>query len=209
MFLDVWRRRRVSRRVREFAPASGERTLRGGGAASGLVIRQQTSHTRAAATRCPGSHLKFSREVHCTKKCCTQSTAFGDRALGATKDTITTEPTKRLAVISSNVRGGFFRTLDRRAAMRAATRRHSGKGRAVPERCPSISVFLHSTRGVPSRPVQRDRDIASRAAGKAAGRSRRHARILRDGIRCSTYSLLGLRSRRRGCIQPLKLGTGR
>ena len=42
--------------------------------------------------------------------------------------------------------GGFFRTLDRRAAMRAATRRHSGKGRAVPERCPSISVLLRSTR---------------------------------------------------------------
>jgi hypothetical protein len=185
VFLDVWRRRRVSRRVREFAPASGERTLRGGGAASGLVIRQQTSHTRAAATRCSGSHLKFSREVHCTKKCCTQSTAFRDRALGATKDTITTEPTKRLAVVSSNVRGGFFRTLDRRAAMRAATRRHSGKGRAVPERCPSISVLLRSTRftGVRSRPVQRDRDIASRAAGKATGRSRRRARIQRDGIR--------------------------
>ena len=84
----------------------------------------------------PGSHLKFSREVHCTKKCCTQSTAFGDRALGATKDTITTEPTKRLPVVSSNVRGGFFRTLDRRAAMRAATkapqRKRPCRSRALP-----------------------------------------------------------------------------
>jgi DNA-binding response OmpR family regulator len=30
--------------------------------------------------------------------------------------------------------------------MRAARRRHSGKGRAVPERCPSISVLSWSTR---------------------------------------------------------------
>ena len=30
--------------------------------------------------------------------------------------------------------------------MRAARRRHSGKGRAVPERCPSISVLSRSTR---------------------------------------------------------------
>ena len=47
-----------------------------------------------------------------------------------------TEPTKRLAVISSNVRGGFFRTLDRRAAMRAATkapqRKRPCRSRALP-----------------------------------------------------------------------------
>jgi hypothetical protein len=89
--------------------------------------------------------------------------------------------------------------------------------KAVP--FPSVArrsqFFLCSTRftGVPSRPVQRDRGIASRAAGKAIGRSRRHARILRDGIRSSTYSLLGLFAsrltvRRRGCIQTLKVGTG-
>ena len=97
--------------------------------------------------RCSGGHLKFSREVHCTKKCCTQSTVVGDHVLTQGKDTITTEPTKTLAVVSSKCSGGIFsRTLDRRAAMRAATRRHSGKGRAVPERCPSISVLSHSTR---------------------------------------------------------------
>jgi hypothetical protein len=47
-----------------------------------------------------------------------------------------TEPTKRLAVTSSNVRGGFFRTLDRRAAMRAATkapqRKRPCRSRALP-----------------------------------------------------------------------------
>src|SRR4051812_6124745 len=35
---------------------------------------------------------------------------------------LTPEPIIRLDVASSNVRGGFFRTLDRRAAMRAATK---------------------------------------------------------------------------------------
>jgi hypothetical protein len=117
---------------------------------------------------------------------------------GATKDTITTEPTKRLAVISSNVRGGFFRTLDRRAAMRAATRRHSGKGRAVPERCPSISVFLRSTRLRAcvrvrcseieiSHRVLRARQPAGRGVMRVSCAMEFAARL----IRCSAYGPVG------------------
>jgi hypothetical protein len=62
----------------------------------------------AAATRCSGSHLKFLREVHCTKKCCTQSTLVGDRALAQGRTQLRRNQAKHWLLSVRNVRGGFF-----------------------------------------------------------------------------------------------------
>jgi len=56
---------------------------------------------------------------------------------------LTPEPMARLCVASSNVRGGFFPNIGSTGNEHGPLpRRHSGKGSAVPERCPSISVFF-------------------------------------------------------------------
>jgi hypothetical protein len=94
----------------------------------------------------------------------------GDHVLTQGKDTIATEPTKTLAVVSSKCSGGIFSEhwID---GQRCGPLQGAIAEKAVP--FPSVArrsqFFLCSTRftGVPSRPVQRDRDIASRAAGKA------------------------------------------
>jgi hypothetical protein len=68
-------------------------------------------------------------------------------------------------------------------------RRHSGKGRAVPERCPSISVLLRSTRftGAISLALGAAERVASRVTGKATGSG-----VIRHPVRSVSRALHAL-----------------
>ena len=74
--------------------------------------------------------------MHCTQKCCSKSTAAGDCDPMRTKALLTPERICILDVATTNVRGDFFRTLDRRAVMRAASkapqRKRPCRSRALP-----------------------------------------------------------------------------